>query len=129
MIVCQHLTVWQIYFLAFGNGSQTHSSAEQEIFLTIDRDCEGTPEVTQPPFPLLEADLTLACLDRQASFFSKTFPGKAVPLPTTSVVPNLETFLPLVREPENQLPQLPDDSASQVEGRDGFQGQGRQQGS
>lgn len=122
-MVHQNLTVWQIYFLAFGNGSQTHSSAKQEIFLTIEPVREP-----RPFFPLLEADLTLSCLDRQASFFSKTFPGKAVPLPTISLVPTLETFLPLVREPEDQLPQLPDDSASQVEGRGGFQGQERQQG-
>lgn len=80
-MVHQHLTVWQIYFLAFENGSQTHLSAE---VISDHRASEGTPEVTQSPFPLSEADLTLACLDKQASFFSKTFLGKQSPyLPHT----------------------------------------------
>lgn len=79
-MVHQNLTVWQIYFFAFGNGSQTHSSVEQEIFLSMES--EKIPAVTPSPFPRLVAGLTQVCLDRQAAFlFSKALPREAVPLP------------------------------------------------
>lgn len=70
-------------FFAFGNDSQTHSSVEQEIFLSMEsvRKSQRSPHPPSP-FPLLVAGLTQVCLDRQASFlFSKAFPREAVRLP------------------------------------------------
>lgn len=115
-MVHQNLTIRQIYFLALENGSQTHSSVEREIFLSIDSGRE--PQRSPIPPPPLRGRLN-PHLSRQTDVFSlKSFPGRQTP--AVPLVPTLGTFLPPVSEAEDQLP---------GEGQTGPQGPGRKQGS
>ena len=114
-MIHQNLTLWQIYFLALGNGSQTDASAEQEMFVSVEsgREPRRSPSPPHLPgqigvFPLLQ-----------------NFPQEGSS-PTMALMQTLETFLPLGRQPVDPLP---DDSSSQVEGGRGSQGQGRKQDS
>lgn len=73
-MVHQNLTIRQIYFLALENGSQTHSSVEREIFLSIDSGRE--PQRSPIPPPPLRGRLN-PHLSRQTDVFSlKSFPGR-----------------------------------------------------
>lgn len=117
----QNLTVWQIYLLALGKGSQTFPSVEQERFLSADSEREPQRSPSSPSPLWKQALPSFAQTDRCLSSSLKPSPERQSP----RHIPCSNAQSRLIVEPEDQLPE----DRPQVEGRRGSQGYGREPGS